>query len=401
MPIARKHYLAISPVSPFLYGVVLLAASWASHFAVLSNDVFPLRWQAEHLSLHNPESFYNGFYPIGYPFLLRLLSFMYDPVRAAMLLQIVLAPWLAYFVYRFLRKSVTESGAVLALAFILFSPQVLRAVLSETPDFLALLFMAWAFTSYSNNEGLHKMGILMGLAYLFRTHVVAFAVPFVVFLLFFRSIQRWKPLFTFCVGFLPFVVLQGAVQLFSGHGFFENAQAFNVWKTMYGMDWNNPPMIGNISAWTLIAKDPAQFFACYAIGLWKSVPYAVPMLGILTLWVVKRNVPDRLVLLSAVSLVYIAITAAGSSPRNMIVVLPIIVTSLFYLVEELFSVLRIRIPLSVAKASSMLLWSTAIVGTIVCSSHAGARVDEYSDVQHALGLEKAQDAIRVYSDDFD
>src|ERR1041385_1847015 len=51
---------------PPAFGVLMLAAAIVSRFAVLSNDSFPLLWQARHLSFSDPATFYNGFFPIGY-----------------------------------------------------------------------------------------------------------------------------------------------------------------------------------------------------------------------------------------------------------------------------------------------------------------------------------------------
>src|SRR4051794_25340440 len=128
-PLISPLESAVAKYGGYLYAAILLLAAWISHFAVLNNDCFPLRWQADHLSVRNPETFYNGFFPIGYPLLLRLAGYTGNSILSLLLLQIILSGLFALVSFKFLRKFLSIELSVLALIALVFSPQILRAVL--------------------------------------------------------------------------------------------------------------------------------------------------------------------------------------------------------------------------------------------------------------------------------
>jgi hypothetical protein len=60
--------------------------------------------------------------------------------------------------------------------------------------------------------------------------------------------------------------MQVVVNLISGHGVFETAQAFNLYKFFYGVDWTHPPGPEEIAGFSLIntiAENPARAFDLY------------------------------------------------------------------------------------------------------------------------------------------
>ncbi|HEX5315113.1 MAG TPA: glycosyltransferase family 39 protein, partial [Candidatus Kapabacteria bacterium] len=260
--------------------------AWLSHFAMLSNDVFPLRWQAEHLSLHHPETFYDGFFPIGYPLLLRLASLTGNPVLTLMLLQIAVAVLYVLVARRVLQMVLDPEAALLALPLVLFVPQIAGNVLSVTPDFAAALcslaaffFIAHASRMVQNTRRyIFFAGVSMGIGYLFRTHIIVLSLSCALALLIFEDGRRLRAALWFCAGVTPFVFMQGLLQIWSGHGFFENAQAFNIWRTMYGMDWNNPVAIGGMTAFDVIRENPRVFFAAYWGAIVQGSLYILPSL---------------------------------------------------------------------------------------------------------------------------
>ena len=387
-----------------LYAAVLLAAAWHSHFAMLSNDVFPLRWQAEHLSLHHPETFYDGFFPIGYPLLLRLGSLTGNPVLAVMLLQIVLASIYVLLARQVLQSMLSEAAAVLALPLVLFAPQAADNILSVTPDFLAALCALAAFFFLIRQDipgNIFFAGLTMGAGYLFRTHVIVLGLSVVLALFIFQKKQRFRMALLFCAGLLPFVVMQGLLQVWSGHGFFENAQAFNFWRMMYGMDWNNPPALGGVSVLDIIQANYSAFFAAYWSSIIQESLYIIPTLvAFLFLFLRGRTSPNRtLAALTFAALVYLAITATGGSPRNVAPVIPIIATDFLFLVNLAFGgVARRR---AMARVFGTLLWTGAVLGSFVFSDHAARRINEYSKVERLLNVNSKEAALKIYTDDFD
>ena len=58
-----------------IYGLFCLFVGFLTNFHVYSNDFWGNLFMAEHLDISQPESFYNGFFPLGYAVYLRLFSF--------------------------------------------------------------------------------------------------------------------------------------------------------------------------------------------------------------------------------------------------------------------------------------------------------------------------------------
>ncbi|HZK76629.1 MAG TPA: glycosyltransferase family 39 protein, partial [Candidatus Kapabacteria bacterium] len=274
-----------------LYAAVLLSAAWLSHFAMLSNDVFPLRWQANQLSLHHPETFYDGFFPIGYPLLLRLAGLTGNPVLATMILQIALAAIYARLAWGVLRATLSEEAAIIALPFVLFLPQIAGNILSVTPDFLAALsaIAAFCFLIPTNTRrNIFFAGICLGAGYLFRTHLIVLVLSLTLALLIFEKKRRFRAILWLFAGALPFVIAQGMLQVWSGHGFFENAQAFNMWRMIHGMDWNNPPALDGVTAFEIMRANSQIFFTAYQNALLQEWGYILPTLVAL-LFLLKRG----------------------------------------------------------------------------------------------------------------
>jgi hypothetical protein len=383
------------------YGAVLLAAAYVSHFAILSNDAFPLRWQAEHLSLAHPESFYNGFFPIGYPLLLRAGSITGDPLLAAMLFQIALAPLYAFLTHRFIREFVSERATVLALPFVLFSPQVVRAILSPTPDFIASLAVLAGLTSFAKAKGMKSVllcGMGVGIGAIFRSHAIALAAGFTIAMLLIEM-RNLKMIAYFWAGVFPFVIAQGLVQVWSGHGFFENSQAFNIWRSMYGMDWNNPPALTQHSAFQVIMLDPLLFLKWYSIRLLDTSPFLIILIAVPIAAVKTLRVKRSLILLSLAMLFYFFITTAGASPRNLILPIPVVAASAIYLVELAASrLLQRRMIVPVIAIATIAI---ALTGLFYYLSGSAKRVEDYADVEKLLAVRSDVDADRIYTDNFD
>ena len=384
------------------YAAVLLAAACVSHFAILINDAFPLRWQADHLSLSHPESFFNGFFPIVYPLLLRMATAITgNPLLTLILFQIALAPLYAILAYRLLREFVSERATLLALPFVLFSPHVVRAILNPTPEFLASLAVLTGLATFARANGMKSVvlaGVGVGIGCLFRSHVIVLAAGFVVAILTIES-RNLKMLAFFLAGVLPFVILQGLLQVWTGHGFFENLQAFNVWKTMYGMDWNNPPMIGKTSAFQVIMLDPLLFLKWYSVRLLNTSPYLITLIALPIVAARTFHVKRSLVLLSVATLFYIIVTTAGSSSQNLTLAIPVVVATAIFLVEMVAA--RILQPRMVVVALASVTIAIALAGLFYYFSLTSKRIEDYADVEKVLEINSSADASRVYADDFD
>jgi len=391
--------LAVAKYGGYLYAAILLLAAWISHFAVLNNDCFPLRWQADHLSIHNPESFYNGFFPVGYPLLLRLAGYTGNSILALLLIQIILSGFFVPVSFKFLRKYLPVELSSLALIALVFSPQILRAVLSVTPDFFAAFAILLACISFSKGRfGL--TGFFIGLGYLQRTHIVVFLIALGIAQLALANEKRFAGTMRIWLTAMPFILVQGFVQIWSGYGFFENEQAFNIWRTMHGMDWNNPPDLQGISSLDLIRREPMLLLTCMGIGILRSAADLLPLAFVMIhAKVCGRN--SILPILTAAAFLYIVINTAGGSPRSLIITMPLTVLSWAYIANIVFVRTRLTFTPRLAAWVVCLAIPCAVAVVILSALRSKARVEEYETVEHTLNVASPSDAKRIYMDDFD
>jgi hypothetical protein len=405
---------------PATYAAVLLAAASYSHFPIIINDVFALRWQAEHLSLWHPGSFYNGFFPVGFPLLLHASLITGNPIFALMLLQFALAIFYAAMVHRLLVRLIPGRAVAIVLPLALFAPPVIHAILSPTPDFFAAFAVLAGFLFLTGEERWNfiRAGVCVGIACLFRSHVLALVGAIAVaLLLFYRKDQRLRAFSHFCLGVIPFVVVQGLVQVWSGHSFFENAQAFNIWKTMHGMDWSNPPALSHTRAFSVILENPALFFSSVWNWLLIYSFYIVPLIAAMILSLVpnKRytfSISKQLILLAIVALVYIFMTAAGGSVSAFTPVIPVIAASLAYLIEAVFGQM-LRSRAWVVPTLTAVFWSASLTGLFILTLRNAERIEDYAKIDSQLHVyssidgpapntnESQTDALRIYTDDYD
>jgi hypothetical protein len=404
---------------PATYTAVLIAAAWYSHFPIIINDVFALRWQAEHLSFGNPGSFYNGFFPIGFPLLLHVSLITGNPILAMMILQFVLAAFYAAMVYRLLIRLVPGRAITIVLPLALFAPPVIHAIASPTPDFFAAfaVLAGFLFLTSEGRGNFIRAGVCIGIACLFRSHVLVLAASISVGLLFYQKEQRFRAFSSFCFAVIPFILIQGLVQVWSGHSFFENAQAFNIWKTMHGMDWSNPPALGHTRASEVILENPALFFASVCNWLLIYSFYILPFIATIILSLVpsKRiafSLSKPFMLLIVVALVYILMTAAGGSVSAFTPIIPIATACLAYCFEAIFGgMLRSRtwaVPTLTA-----VFWSASLTGLFILTIRNADRIEDYAQIDRQLhvyssidgpapNIDKNEtDALRIYTDDYD
>ncbi len=389
--------------APIAYSTLLVAAAVASRFAVLSNDAFPLRWQAEHLSLKNPESFYNGFFPIGYPILLRLVSFTHEPLAVLEILQALTAGLFALFAIWFFARYSGRLGMLIALTLTLFYPSVIRAVLSATPDFAVALAALLAFYAIAKRSyGI--AGLALGIGSLFRTHMLALIVAVILALILYERDGRLMKLLRLCLTTIPFVLLQGFFQVWSGHDFFETSQAINVYRMMYGIDWSHPPTNLNAGVVSLIAHDPMRFASAYLGNLWSSAFAIIPILGVLIWQVRSKNRPTSLLVILTASLIYLLIVTIGYSPRAVVLVWPVVVLAITMILQyalRLNSPTMLRAaPLRWMVAGLLLVAIFATIEIFLGANHAAARVSEYTRIEDALNVRTPEEAQRIYTDDF-
>lgn len=318
---ARAFFLSLL-LSFILFGVVAALL----RFPVIENDFWGALYYGRHLTWADKASLYNGFFPIGYAFLLRLLPYGQVILWAFLVNLLFGAAFIAAvtcLVTAFDRRAV---WAVSAFALAISYPTVFRYSLVIGADMgaasLATLavFFLWKdpLAGRESDARLSPFlaGGLLGLSTLWRGHLVVFSLAVILGFWLFQKpsfAYVWKLL----AAFLVVASLQAILNLLSGHGPLETAQAFNIYKTFHNVDWRNPPsdeQVAQFSLLDLIARRPEWFFARYKLLLSPLLPLSLP--SIFLLLVSKNPILARFAKFSIMSIVLYSLPVAlGGSPR--------------------------------------------------------------------------------------
>ncbi len=346
-------------------------------FHVSGIDFWSVLYYGRRMTLAEPESLYNGFYPFGYAFLIGQMPFTY--IRPlAYILNALLAGLFTASVSTLFLHARAFPAALLALYASIAAPFVFSSANTLGPDmgaaaFTALtVFLLWRNRFEGNGREPSELesllaGASLGLAYLFRSHAVVSAAAIFVAYFLLMGIRPLRPRFLMLGGFAAFVALQSAVNLVSGHGAFETAQAFNVYKFFFGVDWTNPYTPEEISRFSLlqtILDDPAWVMSLYlpALRYYASFAWA----SALSFLLAPKGRFSRFALFSFLGLVFYAIPIAlGDSGRGAVIGMSLYLPSLALLLAVLTERAQRYMPSSRwAGAAVTLLFALAMFGTL-------------------------------------
>jgi hypothetical protein len=232
---------------------------------------------------------WNGFYPLGYPLSLWLLTLSTGSTLAsAKIVALLSALLLAGSAYLITQIYLGKTWSLLALFLLVANPYFWQWSLLLGTDLawaalqMLAIWLVLRALHQRNWRWLIAAGAALGWAYLYRyTALIMLLVMGPVLWLThrFRDHQqgRWKGF----VGFVTAFLIVASPQLFvswraTGNPFF-NLQAKNVWFGIYGQgDWlRNWDRIGSdITLWQVIRLDPARFLRHWAIELGKLGGYS-------------------------------------------------------------------------------------------------------------------------------
>lgn len=255
---------------------ITFALGYFIQFHAVSNDFWNILYYGRNMTLAEPESLYNGFFPFGYAFLIGQMPFTYV-LPLAYLLNALLAGLFTASVSTLIASTRSIPAAIIAFYASIAAPFIFQSANTLSPDIGSAAFTAFAvFLLWRNqfekqqNEltSLNSVliGISLGLAFLWRTHTLVSSIAIFLGYFLLAGIRPIRPRVLMLSAFLLLVALQVIVNLLSGHGAFETAQAFNIYKFLYGVDWTNPPTPAEIEKFSLfktIADDPAWVFGLY------------------------------------------------------------------------------------------------------------------------------------------
>lgn len=261
----------------FVFGAGLtLALGRYIQFHALSNDYWNILYYGRNMSLSQPESLYNGFYPFGYALLIGQMPFTYV-LSLSYLLNALLTGLLVASVSTLISYTRSIPATVVAFYSSIAAPFVFQNANTLSPDIGAAAFTAFAVfllcqdwfdeEHHDLNDGRAILtGISLGLSFLWRTHasvsIVAIAAGFILL----TGLRPFRPRLLMAVSLAAVAGLQVAVNLISGHGALETGQVFNLYKFFHGVDWTYPPTPADVEGFSLfktIADDPADAFNLY------------------------------------------------------------------------------------------------------------------------------------------
>lgn len=247
-------------------------------FHALSNDYWNILYYGRGMTLAQPESLYNGFYPFGYAFLIGQMPFTYV-LPLSYLLNALLTGLFTASVSTLISHTRSWIATLAALLASLAAPFVFQNAHALGPDIGAAaftafaVFMLWRSHIEGSDEELSDLnaafiGASLGLGFLWRTHALISAVAVFIGFLLFTGLRPLRPRLWMLGVFFAFVALQVIVNLVSGHGPFETAQALNLYKFLYGLDWTHPPTPAELEDFSFIKTvmaDPQAFLQTYRI----------------------------------------------------------------------------------------------------------------------------------------
>lgn len=252
------------------------ALGWYIQFHALSNDYWNILYYGRRMTLADSESLYNGFYPFGYAFLIGQMPFTYV-LSLSYLLNALLAGLFTASVSTLISHTRSIPATLVAFFSSIAAPFVFQHANTLSPDigsaaFTAFaVFLLWRNRFDGNGEELSDLqavlaGASLGLSFLWRTHAIVSAVAVFAGYFLLTGISPLRPRLILVGAFAAVVGLQVIVNLVSGHGPLETAQAFNLYKFFYGVDWTYPPApaeIENFSLLDAITDDPAWAWGLY------------------------------------------------------------------------------------------------------------------------------------------
>ena len=391
-----------------------LALAGSASFQVDHNDFWGIAFYAGHLSTTDPASLHNGFYPIGYPAMLRAVGGISDLGRAVVLNAVLAAAMVLVAARLGLLIGGRLAAGITALLVVSY-PLVFRYATVPGPDIgaaalccLGALVLAQSLPADPPTGTLRLVvaGIALGGAALFRYHALVLAVGLLLGFVLVRG--RWREALPAWGGLAVVYTAQVVVNLAAGRGPLDTAQAFNVYRMVNDVPWHRAAEIPIPSSWfAIVAVAPGRFLSAYAESFGRLLPLLLPSaVALAPGWPPKVRAAGGMVAV-AIAL-FIVVVAAGASSRAALVVLPICFAQIGALIGAVVTApasdraeRRVRraarlTALAVA-AAYLLLWVREDAGLLAARRMAHDRNVRLQEMMRARGLERSAE---VFTTDF-
>lgn len=225
----------------FVFGAGLTFALGSYiQFHVVSNDFWNILYYGRHMSLSETGSLYNGFFPFGYALLIGQLPFTYV-IPLSYTVNALLAGLFTASVSTLVASARSTFATAIAFFASIAAPYVFKNANTLSPDIGSVAFTAFAIyllwrdrlgEKHQEPDDLRAIliGLSLGMAFLWRNHAIVSSVAVLFGYVILTGIRPLRPLVLILGAFIFIVSLQVIVNLVSGHGALETAQAFNIHK---------------------------------------------------------------------------------------------------------------------------------------------------------------------------
>jgi hypothetical protein len=334
----RQGFIFIT-ILVFGAGITLLSGLY-TNFHVAGNDFWGVLYYGRHITLEQKESLYNGFFPIGYAFLIGQFPYTYV-IQLAYLTNALLAGLFVASVSSLVAASRSISAIIFVLITSVTAPFVFIYSNSVGPDIGAATFSAFAIyllwkdeltEFYGSDSKLRSIltGVSLGLAVLWRTHAIVIAMSILAIAIWLLGIHPLRSRVLIILSFLMVVSIQIIANVVSGHGALETAQNFNIYKFVYGVDWTYPPSPAEIAGFSLLdvlREDPRRLLDAYLPFFQGLASYAWP--GLVCFLIAPKGGVKNYGLFSAlVTILYAVPLALGDSPRAPLTIMSLYIPSM-------------------------------------------------------------------------
>jgi len=313
-----------------LYSITLLLLNYWNGFHVGINDFWANYYQADNQDFSDAATLYDGFFPIGYPTLLRLApgdDYIEAGFAIAAACRVLLVGVFGTIALRYL-PGMWALGATAALSIL---PRIFENIFSPASD-LPMLVLGLAgggcLLIAGERERPRRMrlvlwiagGLLFGLSGLVRQHGLVLAAGFML------GAVATRPRDFFYVMLCGLACTaayapQFVVNFRADRGLFETMQYVNVYKMMHGVELRDVPIDLAPDLRNLIGDDPVRFFSAWSRYVLGMAPVLIPsMLASLVARDAAVRRAGRVTLIAGVP--YLAAVALGWSTRAVLPMVP-------------------------------------------------------------------------------
>jgi hypothetical protein len=396
---------------PFAVVITLVGILTDSHTPL--NDFWGNYALSQRLDPRHLETFYDGFFPVGYTVLLRLLSRFGYPPLAALGINAALT-WLLAFallgVFR-LRGLGLVPSLIAALLVFLF-PQVFDYLYTPGADSGAMVFftvgtcvlMLALLTPTPRRWWYVLAGGLLGMASLWRYHALLAGV----FLMAGASLAYRKRIAGILLALASCVLVYGgqiAVNVLSRHSPFQTYQAFNIYQHMFPVNWYRTAEIPALGTpLSIVLSNPSAFLSAYVASFVRIFPILTLPL-IFCLFSKDSQLKRPAAVWLCFCLFYSGVMATADSGRAVLLGLPVSLTFLLVSVHALW-VDRLRTvaahvswPRRVSYVALVLLLGACATKDITTIASWRTASQNYRALEQVLVRERITDAQQVYSTD--